>query len=114
MKLNNYLNKLAVLVDTLDKVMLVLNFLGNTVPDDDSSISYRNENLDIILDKDYHDYDMLSVTYESEEVLLLYYKEYSCITPLSIFKYKRGYWESRLDIILSSPEFENSFNSRVF
>jgi len=111
MNLNDCLIKLAVPVDTLNKTLLILNFLGNLISD---SISYRNENLDIILDKDYHGYDMLSVTYESEEVLLLYYKEYSCITPLSIFKYKRGYWESRLDIILSSPEFENSFNSRVF
>jgi len=113
MKLNSCLSKLAVPVDTLDKIMLILNFLGNTVPDDDSSISYESEDLDIVLDKDYQGYDMLSVIHKNKEVLFIYYKEYSCITPLSVFKYKRGPWESKLDTILSSPEFENSFNSRV-
>jgi len=111
MKLNDCLSKLAVPVDTLDKIMLILSFVVNYK----YYCTYRNNNLklSISLENNPNGYDVLSLTWQSDVVLEVVFKEYSCISPLSIHTYKRGNWEKLLDTILSSPEFENSFNSRV-
>jgi len=106
--LQRYLDRLVIPTEVLDKVMLILNFLGE-------STSYENSTLAIsaLLQKFPSGNDNLSVLYQGELVLEITFREYSCITPLATRVFKRGYWEKVLDTIISSIEFNDKFNRSI-
>jgi len=106
--LQRYLDRLVIPTEVLDKVMLILNFLGE-------STSYGNSTLAIsaLLQKFPSGNDNLSVLYQGELVLEITFREYSCITPLATRVFKRGYWEKVLDTIISSIEFNDKFNRSI-
>ena len=114
MNLQRYLNRLVIPTEVLDKIMLILNFLGESTPTP-SLLSYGNSTLAIsaLLQKFPSGNDNLSVLYQGELVLEITFREYSCITPLATRVFKRGYWEKVLDTIISSIEFNDKFNRSI-
>ena len=114
MNAEGFLNKMAIPTAILDKLMLIVDFLGvdtyyaRTYVAKNSNITILSESLPHRL------WTELTLTIDHNVVLLVRYKEYSCITPLHtrIFKRKKEI-EPILNKILESPEFKTAFEQRI-
>ena len=108
----NYLNEMAISNEILDSILLILNFLGTT-SNSGNTVYCEESHISILLQTNNFGQKELSVTFNTDVVLLLKYMEFYYITPLSTCIYKKGVWEQLLHTIISSEKFKETFNSKI-